>query len=101
MTNDTDWVLQDQKFQLELEQEKTRQIRIKRDTRVQIWQAVSIALGIIFVLAIVAGGLVYSVEQSSKRSTTERLECIKSGGTMVDIKAGRPLCLKLEGGTDG
>lgn len=101
MTNDTDWVIQDQKFQLELEQEKTRQIRIKRDTRVQIWQAVSIALGIILGLAIVVGGVLYNVEQDSRRSTTERLECIKTGGTMVDIKAGKPLCLKLEGGTDG
>lgn len=92
-----EWITAERNHEFRMEQEKTKQVRAKAESRATIWQYVLVTFGIVAVVLALVGALVWNVENNAKRGTEERLACLEDGGTVVETTSGR-LCLRLEGG---
>lgn len=96
--DDTAWMREDRDHIYRLEQEKTRQTSIKAETRKEIAGYITVLLGIVLVVGIIAGTVWTTVQRSNATKAQQIADCTRAGGTMFNLASGGPVCLFLKDG---
>lgn len=96
MSDDT-WVNGDPATVLRIEQERTRQIEVKSETRKMMLLFIAIAITVISVAAIIGASLLTAGQRNAQLDNAQALACLNAGGSMIDVSDRGPTCLWLRG----
>ena len=96
--SDDSWIREDRAHLLEMEREKTRQTDIRAEARKEIAGYITVLLGIVLVVGIIAGAVWTAVQRSNATKAQQIADCTAAGGTMFNLASGGPVCLHLKDG---
>lgn len=101
MTNDSDsdWIQQERNHEYRMASLKEEADRRKRTAITERVTAVSVALGITFVVAILVAGIYFWQHDAGQRGKQAELACLTAGGTWTTIGGGTSkVCVYLKDG---
>ena len=67
------------------------------DNKKTIWVTAVIVLGVVVVVGLIVGAVLYGTQTNGDRGHAERMACIEGGGTVIEVLGGGTLCIRLEG----
>lgn len=98
MSDNADWVKADNDHLYRMEQERTKQVRAKAETRKKIAGYVAVVVGTLGILAVLVAAIWTGVQRSNETRVEQIADCTQSGGTMFNIKGSGAVCLHLREG---
>lgn len=96
MTDDTEWIKQDQEFQFKMASLKEDVNRRRREHFTTRLIMVTWGVGIVAVVAIVAALIFFWQQDAGKRGQKVELACVESGGTWTSLSGGSDVCVRVE-----
>lgn len=95
MTDDTEWIRQDQEFQYRMASLKEDVNRRRREHFTERMIAVTWGVGIVAVVAILAALIFLWQKDAGSRGQKVELACVEGGGTWTSLSGGSDVCVRV------
>lgn len=97
MSDDT-WIKDERDHEYRMEQERTKAVIYRSESRKEAVQVVAVVVGIVAVITLVVAALWTEARSNRERLERESVRCAETGGTMLDLAQSGKTCFRIEEG---